>query len=118
MILCKRSLASIAMLPVAFLSLSSYFSLATAHSDESHEDSGATPFVLAPGYESLNFPPPDPGSYSLPTLGPAGDGNLLASNGEQVSLHEVLDGKISVLSFIYQACDDINGCPLATNVMH
>ncbi len=115
---CKRSLASVAMLPVAFLSISIYFSLAYAHSGESHEEPDATPVVLAPGYESLNFPPPEPGSYSLPTLGPAGDGNLLTSTGEQVSLHHVLDGKISVLSFIYQACDDVNGCPLATYVMH
>ncbi len=118
MISCKRSLAGIAMLSMAFLSISSYFSVAYAHSGETHGDPEAPPVVLAPGYESLNFSPPEPGSYSLPTLGPAGDGNLLSSNGQQMSLHSVLDGKISVLSFIYQACDDVNGCPLATYVMH
>ena len=118
MTLSKRPLISLALLLVATLSISSHYTAAFAHSGESHEDNNATPVVLAPGYEKLNFPPPDPGSYSLPVLGPAGDGKLLASSGESVTLHEVLNDKISVLSFIYQACNDVNGCPLATYVMH
>lgn len=114
----KSPLICLAFLPVALLSISSLCSTTFAHSDESLEDNNATPVVLAPGYENLNFPPPKPGSYSLPALGLAGDGKLLTSSGEPASLHEVLNNKISVLSFIYQACNDVNGCPLATYVMH
>ncbi len=116
--LYKRSPIRLALLPVALLSINSLFSTVFAHSGESHEEDNTTPIVLAPGYENLNFPPPEPGSYSLPVLGPAGDGKLLASSGEPVTLHKVLNDKISVLSFIYQACNDVNGCPLATYVMH
>lgn len=89
-----------------------------AHGGNAHDTPAEAPVVLAPGYEKLNFAPPEPGSYTLPALGQAGDGNLLTSGGELTTLHEILNGKISVLSFIYQACNDVNGCPLATYVLH
>jgi cytochrome c peroxidase len=34
------------------------------------------------------------------------------------SLHELYDGRVVVLSFIYRSCDDVNGCPLAATVFH
>jgi len=72
---------------------------------------------LAPGYSALQFPAPEAGSYSLPSLGPAADGELLDSLGGTVSLHGLFGGKIVVLSFIYTSCPDVNGCPLATFVL-
>lgn len=80
-----------------------------------------TPTVLAPGYESLKFPAPAPGSYRLPALGVAADGQVLDSDGKETSLYRLMEesgGKVVVLSFIYSTCDDINGCPLATSVLH
>ena len=77
----------------------------------------AKPQVLAPGYGPLQFEPPLPGSYALPPLGVAADGDLLDSRGRATKLHELLDGRIAVLSFIYTTCSDINGCPLATHVL-
>ena len=75
------------------------------------------PQVLAPGYGPLQFTPPAPGSYGLPPLGRAADGEVLDSSGGLGRLHGHLDGKIALLSFIYTSCSDINGCPLATHVL-
>ena len=75
------------------------------------------PEVLAPGYGPLEFEPPLPGSYALPPLGRAADGDLLDGRGRATQLHQLLDGRIAVLSFIYTTCSDINGCPLATHVL-
>lgn len=82
-----------------------------------HHQVSEQPQVLAPGYSALQFPAPEAGSYSLPSLGPAADGELLDSLGGTVSLHGLFGGKIVVLSFIYTSCPDVNGCPLATFVL-
>ena len=73
--------------------------------------------VLAPGWTELEFEPPEPGSYSLPPMGLAGDGRVLDSNGDDTSLHALMGDKVVVLSFIYSSCSDANGCPLATHVL-
>jgi cytochrome c peroxidase len=73
---------------------------------------------LAPGYGPLGFEAPEPGTYDLPPLGDAADGRLLASDGSSTTLHEVLGGKVAILSLMYASCSDVNGCPLATAVLH
>ena len=80
-------------------------------------DSGRSE-VLAPGYRALHFPAPAPGSYRLPALGRATDGSILNSQGNALSLHQLMGDKIVLLSFIYSTCGDVNGCPLATAVFH
>ncbi len=74
--------------------------------------------ILAPGYRTLEFPAPSPNSYSLPSLGAAPDGSVVDSNGKITRLHTLFDDRIVLLSFIYTRCDDVNGCPLATSVLH
>ncbi|MEH6542903.1 MAG: cytochrome c peroxidase [Porticoccaceae bacterium] len=74
--------------------------------------------ILAPGYGLLEFPAPAPNTYSLPPLGNAVDGQVVDTSGKSVRLHELFDDRIVLLSFIYSSCDDINGCPLATAVLH
>ena len=89
-------------------------------------DSGAIPSSeppqgqapLAPGYKPLTFTAPEPGSYALPDLGPAGDGQVIESDGRTMALHGLCGDKIVLLSFVYSTCDDVNGCPLATAVFH
>jgi len=76
-----------------------------------------TQAVLAPGYADLQFTPPPPGSYSLPSLGRAADGEILSSDGAKQRLYELIGPKLTVLSFIYTSCSDVNGCPLATYVL-
>lgn len=73
--------------------------------------------MLAPGYAPLEFIAPEPGSYGLPTMGIAADGEVLDSDGNKVRLHDFIGDKPTVLSFIFTTCDDVNGCPLATYVM-
>ena len=77
----------------------------------------AKPQVLAPGYGPLEFAPPPPGSYALPPIGLASDGQVIDAEGQAGTLHGHLDGKIAVLSFIFTSCSDLNGCPLATHVL-
>lgn len=73
--------------------------------------------VLAPGYGRLAYTPPAPGSYALPPLGEAVDGSVRDRNGTALRLHDVLDGKLVLMGFIYTNCPDMNGCPLASYVM-
>jgi cytochrome c peroxidase len=73
---------------------------------------------LAPGYGQLTFTAPKPGTYELPVLGLAGDGVVLDTAGQARKLHDFMGDKVLVLSFIYSTCTDVNGCPLATAVLH
>ena len=82
----------------------------TVHADE--------PPAPAPGYGALPYSPPKPGSYTLPSLGVAADGQVLESTGQPTTLHQLYAGRMVLLSFIYATCDDANGCPLATMVLH
>ena len=73
---------------------------------------------LAPGWGALQYTLPEPGSYALPVIGPARDAAVLDINGDTRRLHDIFRGRITLFSFIYSTCNDINGCPLATAVLH
>ncbi|MGZ8947795.1 MAG: cytochrome c peroxidase, partial [Methylococcaceae bacterium] len=87
--------------------------------DYSHADAKppAQLQILAPGYGTLEFSAPEPGSYTLPVLGLAADGKVLDTQSNPLTLHSLMGDKIVLLSFIYSTCSDINGCPLATTVL-
>lgn len=91
--------------------------LVAASQQQAHHKPAARSPILAPGYSALQFAAPEPGTYELPPLGDAADGVLLDSSGATVRLHKLFDDKTVVLSFIYTACPDVNGCPLATYVL-
>jgi cytochrome c peroxidase len=77
-----------------------------------------TQTVLAPGYSDLEFTAPAPDTYTLPSLGTAADGDVLDVDGKPQRLHELIGpNKVTVLSFIYTSCSDVNGCPLASYVL-
>jgi cytochrome oxidase Cu insertion factor (SCO1/SenC/PrrC family) len=65
-----------------------------------------------------DYDPPAPGSYRLPTLQPARDGLLLNAEGQPVRLHELIEGRIAILSFIYTRCTDPRACLRATGVLN
>ena len=66
----------------------------------------------------FQFDPPAPGSYALPPIKHAPDGVVLDIAGEEKTLAEITEGKISLVSFVYFMCGDVNGCPLAISTLY
>lgn len=73
---------------------------------------------MAPGYGPLSYTLPEIGSYPLPPLGAAADGEVLDSDGSNRRLHDYFGDKVVLLGFVYSNCSDANGCPLAGYVFH
>jgi len=73
---------------------------------------------LAPGHGDLSYTLASPDSYTLPIIGPATDGEVLTIDHQGKRLHDLMGDKLVLLSFIYATCSDVNGCPLATQVLH
>jgi cytochrome c peroxidase len=67
---------------------------------------------------ALGYTPPAPGTYTLPVIKPAIDGEVLDAAGVRRHLFDYMDNKIVLLSFIYTRCSDARGCPLATRVFY
>ena len=65
-----------------------------------------------------SYEPPAPGSYTLPVIKPAGDGEVLNSQGRSLRLQDLTRGQITVLSFIYTRCSSAKACPYATGVLN
>lgn len=63
------------------------------------------------------YEPPAPGSYVLPVVKAAGDGDVLDTHGRAARLAEFTRGRITVLSFIYTRCASAKACPYATGVL-
>lgn len=57
-------------------------------------------------------------TYSLPIISKAGNGEVLNTANQSKPLYDLMGDKIVLLSFIYATCSDVNGCPLATQVLH
>jgi cytochrome oxidase Cu insertion factor (SCO1/SenC/PrrC family) len=81
---------------------------AAAHEALSLEDE----FVK--GVFSPQFVPPVPGSYELPAVKRVAGFALRDSTGRAVNTHQITAGKVAVVSFIYTACPERLGCPLAS----
>lgn len=82
------------------------------------DQSPRTPIAsLFPMGEAFDFEPPVPGSYELHTIKSAPTGQVLDANAKQHDLSEIMTGKISLVSFVYLNCGDVNGCPLATSTL-
>ena len=60
---------------------------------------------------------PEPGSYTLPVVKPAADGEVVDANGRSLRLNELTRGRVTVLSFIYTRCAAARACPMATGVL-
>ena len=64
-----------------------------------------------------DYDPPEPGTYRLPVIKPAGDGDVLTPDGKKTKLRDVLEGRITILSFVYTRCADPTACPAATGAL-
>jgi cytochrome oxidase Cu insertion factor (SCO1/SenC/PrrC family) len=60
---------------------------------------------------------PLPGTYSLPVIKPAGDGEVIDSQNHALQLRELTHGRVTVMSFIYTRCAATKACPFATGVL-
>jgi protein SCO1 len=58
------------------------------------------------------FALPEPGSYRLPAIRPATGGSVLDERRQGHDLTDFLQGRITVLAFMYTRCGDL--CPTAT----
>ncbi len=92
-------------------------SLAAAHGERDRDRPKIEPQIEAPGGALLNFAAPSPGTYTLPILKHATDGDVLTIDGTATRLHAVFGNRIVLLSLIYTSCSDARGCPLALLVL-
>lgn len=60
---------------------------------------------------------PVPGTYQLPIVKRAADGEVLNSTGQPMRLSELTHGRVTVMSFIYTRCAAAKACPMATGVL-
>ena len=66
---------------------------------------------------SPSFVPPEAGSYELPAVKRVAGFVLRDWRGRSVSTERITAGKIAVVSFIYTACPERLGCPLASRAL-
>ncbi|MCI0529754.1 MAG: SCO family protein, partial [Nitrospira sp.] len=106
-LLLKKILLLIALVVIALPTLR-----ISAHSDKSHDtpQTENTPLLNNP----LEYEPPAPGSYRLPPIQQAVDGEVVDIDGREHRLFDLMGDKYVLLSFIYTTCSDAKGCPLAT----
>ncbi len=64
-----------------------------------------------------DYEAPAPGSYILPVVKQAADGEVLDSQGRLLRLRELIRGRVTVMSFIYTRCTAVKACPYATGVL-
>lgn len=64
-----------------------------------------------------DYEPPVPGSYALPVIKAAADGEVLDHQAIPLRLRDLTRGRITVMSFIYTSCTDAAACPYATGVL-
>jgi protein SCO1 len=82
---------------------------APAHDLHKREPNARQPTSPSTGYA---FALPEPGSYRLPAVRPATGGSVLDETGRGHNLTDFLQGRITVLAFMYTRCGDL--CPTAT----
>lgn len=61
---------------------------------------------------------PAPGTYVLDQILQTPSAAVLDSDGSRQPLRRFLTGKVTLFAFIYTACSDARGCPLALATMH
>lgn len=80
-----------------------------------HAAGDSAPAPGGPRVDLARLPPA--GSYTLARIQRCPDGEVLGSDGRTRRLHALLQGRLTVLSFMYTYCRDPVGCPLAYRAM-
>lgn len=68
------------------------------------------------GFSGLDLPAP--GTYVLDHIIQTPSASVLDSDGSIQPLRRFVTGKVTLFAFIYTACSDARGCPLALATMH
>lgn len=84
---------------------------------EAHSTGPSLPDEFIQGAFSPAFVPPEPGTYELPAIKRVGGFRLRDAAGRLVDTRSMMAGKVAVVSFIYTACPDRLGCPLASSTL-
>jgi protein SCO1/2 len=92
--------------------LAAAFAATAAQAHDSRQSIGS----LFERTETFDFEPPEPGTYELPVLRQAADGEVLDSDGRPRRLKALMQGKITLLSLIYTGCQ--TECPEATAILY
>jgi cytochrome oxidase Cu insertion factor (SCO1/SenC/PrrC family) len=79
--------------------------------------SGAAFAADLPRTADHDYDAPASGSYKLPIVKKAEDGEVLDSEGRSLRLRELTHGRLTVMSFIYTRCAAAKACPMATGVL-
>lgn len=66
--------------------------------------------------DGLEFNPPPAGTYGLPPIQSAADGEVVDVDGEKRRLFDYMGDRYVFLSLVYTRCTDGRGCPLARGV--
>lgn len=61
---------------------------------------------------------PAPGTYQLHKIFPVPELSVLDSTGSLQPISKYTKGKITLLTFFYQRCSDVDGCPYAMALFH
>ena len=67
---------------------------------------------------TLDFVPPEPGTYRLHRIMRAPEGRVLTVDGRAAPLSQFTRERITLLGFIYTTCTNPEGCPLAYRVFY
>jgi cytochrome c peroxidase/protein SCO1/2 len=67
---------------------------------------------------TLDFVPPEPGTYRLHRIMRAPEGRVLTVDGRAAPLSRFTRERITLLGFIYTTCTNPEGCPLAYRVFY
>jgi cytochrome oxidase Cu insertion factor (SCO1/SenC/PrrC family) len=84
---------------------------------EAHSAGPSRPDEFIQGAFAPAFVPPEPGTYELPAIKRVAAFTLRDTAGRLVDTRSMMAGKVAVVSFIYTACPDRLGCPLASGTL-
>ncbi|MGD9762235.1 MAG: SCO family protein [Candidatus Binatia bacterium] len=82
-----------------------------------HIDPADAAYTYTAAPFAVEFEAPAPGSYTLPVIDRVTDHRLVDSNGGAVALTALKQDRLAVVAFVYTACGEAAGCPLAEAIL-
>lgn len=90
--------------------------VALLHVQPAEPETGPSPLLRRSPWR--DYETPKPGTYTLPVVKQAADGEVLDSKGRVHRMAELTQGRVTVMSFIYTRCTDATACPMATGILN